>query len=132
LSQTTQLTKLWTKRGIEPRYLLSTVLYTKGYFERSYSIAVWKYHLCCYRSNLIFFKNIDFILPDKKLQKQLQNCTKQFHWPNFEHLEMVRLKRESNPEPPGPQASTLYQRLLERSYLICYFKNIACAATKTI
>ncbi len=38
----------------------------KRLFERSYSIAVWKYHLCCYRSNLIFLKNIDFILPDKK------------------------------------------------------------------
>jgi hypothetical protein len=35
---------------------------------------------------------------------------------------MARPKRESNPVPPGPQASALYQRLLERSYLICYFK----------
>ena len=35
---------------------------------------------------------------------------------------MARPKRESNPVPPGPQASALYQRLLERPYLICYFK----------
>jgi hypothetical protein len=54
----------------------------------------------------------------KKATKLSQTILKKPPDQNFEQLEMVRLRRESNPGPPAPQASTLYQRLFEQSYLI--------------
>ena len=65
LSQTTLLTKLWTN-GNRTRYLLSTVLYTKGYLNGRIQSLFENITCAATGAILIFFKNIDFILPDKK------------------------------------------------------------------
>jgi hypothetical protein len=46
----------------------------------------------------------------------------------IEHLRMLRLSGESNPEPPALKASTLWKEPFERPYLVA-IRDLTCAAT---